>query len=94
MTKKEIVTLLAEKLDDIVTSKTAAESVYDRFCELIAEQLKEAGEFSLAGIGNFTVANRAARGGVNPRTGDKIQIKARKAVKFKCSRTIKESLNS
>lgn len=44
-------------------------------------------------LGTFTISKRAARVGINPKTGEKLQIKASKGIRFKPSKTIKSKLN-
>jgi len=51
------------------------------------------GESVRTTLGTFTVAKRAARNGVNPKTGESLAIKASKAVRFKASKTVKDKLN-
>ena len=58
----------------------------------IADALKGSEEVSLAGFGKFSVAERAERMGCNPQTGEQTLIKASKAVKFKASKTLKDTV--
>ncbi len=58
----------------------------------ITTSLKKNQRVQLAGFGTFTVSKRAARKGVNPRTGEAIKIKASKSVRFKAGRTLKNSV--
>ena len=51
--------------------------------EAVTEALKSGEKVTLVGFGTFMVAERAARTGRNPQTGEKIEIPARKVVKFK-----------
>ena len=44
-------------------------------------------------LGTFSVAKRAARNGVNPKTGERLMIKASRGVRFKASKTVKDKLN-
>nr|HPI94209.1 HU family DNA-binding protein [Deltaproteobacteria bacterium] len=48
---------------------------------------------TLVGFGTFEVAKRAARDGINPRTGKKIKIKASKVPRFKAGKALKEAVN-
>ena len=79
-TKKDLAEKVAESAD--LTKNKAAEAVNAVF-EAISETLKDGGEVSVSGFGKFEVSERAARQGVNPATGEKIQIAASKAPKFK-----------
>lgn len=58
----------------------------------IATSLKKNQRVQLAGFGTFAVSKRAARKGVNPRTGEAIRLKASKSVRFKVGRTLKNSV--
>ncbi len=70
-------------------AKKAVEAVF----EVISNELQGGGEVSIAGFGKFSVSDRAARQGVNPATGEKIQIKASKAAKFSPASGLKNELN-
>ena len=70
-------------------AKQAVEAVFDT----IAGELQGGGEVSIAGFGKFSVSDRAARQGVNPATGEKIQIAASKAAKFSAASGLKTKLN-
>lgn len=89
MTKADFVAKLAEKAD---ITKRLATLAYDSMVELLADAVVSEGKFTLSGFGTFTVKTRAARKGVNPSTGAKIEIPARKALTFKASKEIKDSL--
>ena len=56
------------------------------------EAIKKEGEFAIAGFGTFRLSKRAARKGRNPQTGEAIKIKASKGVRFKASKTLKDTL--
>lgn len=58
----------------------------------IMSSLKKNQRVQLAGFGTFRVSKRAARKGINPRTGEAIRIKASKSVRFKAGRTLKNSV--
>lgn len=70
-----------------------AEAVYDAMMDIITSELQEGNEVSLNGIGKLKVKTRKARKGLNPKTGEKIQIAEKNAVTFTASKTIKEALN-
>ena len=59
----------------------------------ITDALRTGGEVRLVGFGTFTVAERAASEGRNPRTGEKIQIAASKQAKFKPGKRLRDELN-
>ena len=68
------------------TSKAAAERAVEAVLEAIKAGIKTV---QIIGFGTFAVATRAARQGVNPKTGEKIKIKASKSVKFKAGSALK-----
>ena len=72
-----------------MTKKAATEVVNDVF-ESMSKTLANGGVVDINGFGKFTVKTRAARTGVNPRTGEQIKIEASKAPGFKASKTLKE----
>jgi DNA-binding protein HU-beta len=90
MNKTELVAAIAEKTE---LSKKDAEKALKAFTEVVAEELKKGEKIQLVGFGTFEVAERAAREGRNPITGETIQIAASKAPKFKAGSQLKESIN-
>ena len=75
------------------TSKSDAASIIDSVFDTIAGALKSGDSVQLVGFGSFSVADRAAREGRNPRTGETIQIAASKQPKFKAGKGFKDALN-
>lgn len=71
-------------------TKKAAQATVDCVFELIGNALKNGNDVDLSGFGKFTVRERAARSGINPRTKEKIKISASKAPSFKASKTLKD----
>lgn len=71
-------------------SKVDAGKALDSFMEVTKETLASGGEVSLIGFGTFSVTERAARTGRNPKTGAEIQIAAKKAPKFKAGKALKD----
>ncbi len=90
MNKQELVTEVAKKAD---LPKTKAQAAVEAIFDSIKMTLKKGGEVRLVGFGTFTVANRAATTGRNPRTGEKINIPASKQPKFKAGKDLKEAVN-
>jgi DNA-binding protein HU-beta len=74
-------------------SKAAALAVVDALTDAIAGALKKGDKVTLVGFGSFDVAKRAARMGVNPRTRQKIKIKASKAPRFRAGKALKDAVN-
>ena len=87
MNKQDLVKLVSEKTG---ITKEAAGQAQKTVIEAIASALEKGDSVSLIGFGSFKVVERAARGGRNPSTGEKIQIPASKAVKFTPSKVLKE----
>lgn len=86
-TKKDLADKAAEAAE--ISKKQASEAVNAVF-EAIADTLKDGGEVSVSGFGKFEVAERAARQGINPATGEKIEIAASRSPKFKASKALKD----
>lgn len=91
MNKTELVAAIAEKAG---LSKKDAEGAVKAFTDTVAEQLKAGEKIQLVGFGTFEVAERAARTGKNPQTGEAIKIPASKAPKFKAGKALKDALNA
>lgn len=69
-------------------AKTAVEAVFDS----ITKTLGRGEEVAIAGFGTFRVVKRAARMGINPKTGEKIQIGASTKPKFKAGKALKDAV--
>lgn len=72
-----------------VEATKAVEAVFSS----ITDALKKGEEVKIVGFGTFTVSDRAASEGRNPKTGEPIQIPASKVPRFKAGKGLKESLN-
>jgi len=88
--KNELVSKIAEEAG--LTKTDAAKSV-DAFVTSVTEALKSGDEVRLVGFGTFSVAQRAATTGRNPRTGEPIKIPARKQPKFKAGKGLQDAVN-
>ena len=80
MNKSELVSAIAEKSG---LSKVDAKKALDATLETISEEVKGGGKVVLVGFGTFSVSERSARKGINPRTKQPINIPAKKTAKFK-----------
>lgn len=89
MNKSELVYEVINRLD--VTRKEA-EDVIDCFLDLIAENLANGDKVVLSGFGTFEIRNRVSRSGVNPRTGERIDIPCQKTPAFKVGKILKDKL--
>ena len=90
MNKTELVAAMAEKTE---LSKKDAEKALKAFTDVVAEEFKKGEKVQLVGLGTFEVAEREAREGRNPRTGETMTIAASKSPKFKAGKALKDSLN-
>lgn len=91
MNKAELVASVQEKLGE--PSRAAAERAVEAVIDSIKDGIRNDQNVSLVGFGSFTVSERAAREGVNPRNpSEKIQIKASRSVKFKPGASLKNIL--
>ena len=91
MNKAELVAAMAEKTE---LSKKDAEKALKAFTEVVAETLKKGDKIQLVGFGTFEVAERAAREGRNPQTGETMKIAASMAPKFKAGKALKDDINN
>ena len=90
MNKTELVAAIAEKTE---LSKKDSEKALKAFIDVVTEELQKGEKILLVGFGTFEVAERAAREGRNPLTGEKMQIEASKAPKFKAGKALKDAVN-
>ena len=90
MNKNDLVAAVA---DSTGLSKSDAGKAVDSVFEEITTALKNDDEVRLVGFGSFSVANRAASMGRNPRTGEPMQIKASRQPKFKAGKGLKQAVN-
>mgnify|MGYP003746924453 CR=1 FL=1 len=72
--------------------KKQATAAVDAVFDTIAQAMSRGEEVAIAGFGTFKVAKRAARMGINPRTGEKIQIAASVKPKFRAAKALKEAV--
>ena len=91
MTKQEFVDQVANTSG---LGKGEATKAVDAVLDTIQETLTRGGEISFTGFGKFTVADRGARQGVNPQTGERIQIAASDAPKFTAGTALKKAVKS
>ena len=74
-------------------SKAQTDQALGAFIEHLQTSLGQGDKISLPGVGQFEIAERAARQGRNPQTGEPINIPASKAVKFKAGKALKDAVN-
>jgi DNA-binding protein HU-beta len=85
--------LIAAVAADSGLSKTDSALAIDSLIDTVTRTLKKGDEVSITGFGKFSVIKRAARLGVNPRTGERVKIKASKAPKFAAGSTLKQAVS-
>jgi len=88
MNKAELIVEIQKLLGKEAT-KACSERALNAVLDAIMAGVKKNKKLQLIGFGTFSVSDRKARMGVNPRTGEKIKIKASKAIKFKASSAFK-----
>ena len=89
MTKPELVNKIAEKTN---LSKKQAAAALDALTGTITETLKAEGKVAIPNLGTFEVKEHAARTGHNPRTGETVEIAAKKVPAFKPAKALKDAI--
>lgn len=90
MTKEGLVEAILSKFE--LASKKQAREIVETIFETIKNTMARGEEVAISGFGTFRVVRRAAREGINPRTGEKIQIAASIKPKFRASKALKEAI--
>ncbi|WP_279351127.1 integration host factor subunit beta [Erythrobacter litoralis] len=91
MIRSELLTAIAEENPGLRAEEI--EQVVDIFFDEIAERLAEGGRVELRGFGAFSTRERQARTGRNPRTGEAVEVAAKRVPYFKPGKEIRERLN-
>ncbi|UIF89439.1 HU family DNA-binding protein [Cupriavidus sp. UYPR2.512] len=91
MNKSELVDAIATRTG---SSKVAAQEHLDAVLETISDAIGNGDTVQLVGFGSFGVADRAARTGRNPKTGEEIVIKASRTPKFTPGKGLKDRVNA
>ena len=91
MTKQEFIQKVASKSG--LSTRDAGKAV-DAFMDSVTETLKARDSVNCTGFGKFSASDRAARQGVNPRTGERVQIPATTVPKFSAGSQLKAALKS
>ncbi|MDR1067175.1 MAG: HU family DNA-binding protein [Clostridiales bacterium] len=90
MNKNELIAAMSEKSG---FTKKDAEKFLKTFEDVIVDELVKGDKVQLVGFGTFDVAERSAREGRNPQTGDPMPIPASKAPRFKVGKAFKDAVN-
>jgi DNA-binding protein HU-beta len=91
VTKQEFVAEISRRSQ---LSARDAQKAVDAFLDTITETLRTGGDVNFTGFGKFSAADRAARQGVNPRTGERVQIAATRVPKFSSGSQLKAAVKS
>lgn len=91
MNKKELIAKSAVMAN---LTKADTERALYALCETIASELHDGGQVRIGGFGIFCAKERKARKGINPQTGEEIDVPGRNVATFKASTLLKERLNS
>lgn len=90
MNKSDLIDAVAETAD---LSKVESARAVDAVTAAITEALRSGDQVALIGFGTFLVRERAARVGRNPRTGERLDIKAANVPSFKPGKALKDAVN-
>jgi len=91
MTKSELLSVLAEKYDNLYYQDV--ERIVKCFFDTISDALDRGDRVELRGFGAFSVRHRDARRGRNPRTGESVDVEAKNVPFFKMGKGMRERLN-
>ena len=89
MNKSELIDAIASGSG---VTKADASKVLETFMTTVTDTLKSGLQVVIPGFGSFLTANRSARAGINPKTGETIQIQASRVAKFKAGKRLKEAV--
>ncbi|HUP48286.1 MAG TPA: HU family DNA-binding protein [Thermoanaerobaculia bacterium] len=89
--KGDVINAIAEEAG---ISKKEASAAFDAFVGYIADSCGRGERCAIPGLGSFSVSQRKAREGRNPRTNEKIAIPASKNVRFKAGKDLRDSVNT
>ena len=91
MTKSELVEQVADRAE---MTRTDASKAVDAMISTVEDALRRGSEVTVSGFGKFHVSQRAPRAGVNPRTGERIQIAASRVPRFTAGSALKSAVKA
>jgi integration host factor subunit beta len=91
MTKSVLIGKVAEKIGSLTRKQT--EIVIDTIFDAMKEALIKGDKIEIRGFGNFRVKNRRSRLARNPKTGEKIDVPAKRVLHFKVGKDLREAMN-
>ena len=89
--KADVINAMAEQAG---ISKKEATAAYDAFIGYVSDACQSGERCAIPGLGSFTVTQRKAREGRNPRTNEKMKIPASKNVRFKAGKDLRSVINA
>ena len=90
LTKDQLIADIAESTD---TTKVQVRAVLEQLSQIVADQLENAQEITLPGVGKLKVTQRPARTGRNPSTGAAIEIAAKNVIKLVVAKSLTDAVN-
>ncbi len=91
MTRSTLIEKVSEKVKDLTLKQT--EIVVETVFESIKEALTRNEKIEIRGFGNFRLKERQPRNARNPKTGEKVEVPSKMAVRFKAGKALREALN-
>jgi DNA-binding protein HU-beta len=91
MNKSQLIEAVAS---DSGLTKTDSARAIESLLDTVTRTLRKGDEVNITGFGKFSVIKRAARQGVNPRTGERVKINASKAPKFSAGASLKQAVSA
>lgn len=90
MNRKELVDAIARETG---LSRKNSELAVRAFVDIVSEELRKGERVQLTGFGSFEVSERAGRAGINPQTGEPMEIHSSMTPKFKAGKALKDLVN-
>lgn len=91
MTKSELINILAEKQDHL--SARDVDLAVKVMIEHMTDTLSDGGRIEIRGFGSFSLHHRAPRRGRNPKTGEPVELPARRVPHFKPGKDLREQVD-
>ncbi len=89
MNKQDVISKIAK---EVALSKTQSAAAVESFLDSISKALKKGDTITFVGFGTFKTAQRKARVGRNPQTGEAVKIPKRRIVRFTAGKALKNSV--
>lgn len=89
MSQSEVVNHFAERFE---LKRAQVKEIFEELSDLASREVKQNGEFALPGFGKLVLSERKAREGRNPQTGESIQIPAKTTLKFRLTKSMKDTV--